>query len=71
MSESVIKYEVPCPRPECEGKCRVSAGLPAGVYDCPCKACKISVSWSPYCERFQEPRLTVEEEWEAARSTTP
>lgn len=58
-TQAVIKHEVPCPHPHCDGKIRVADGLPAGVYDCPCKSCQVRLSWSPYSDRSQPPRVTM------------
>lgn len=49
-----------CPHDDCRGEINVPRDLPAGVYDCVCKATKLRLSWDTYLTEGRKPRLSVD-----------
>jgi len=55
----MIVHIVPCPQSGCVAYIRVVDGMPAGEYPCICRAVKVRLSWAPYQERDDPPRLEL------------
>lgn len=58
---SVARHEVTCPHPQCEGTLKIADDLPAGIYECICRGCKIQVDWGAPPDRQHVPCVTLVE----------
>ena len=55
------KYAVLCPHPDCQKVVTFGDNVPAGEYDCLCKAARFTVSWVTYLSEGRKPALTLVE----------
>lgn len=52
-------HRLPCPHPQCAGGINVRNSLPADEYLCPCKACKVRLTWATYLDRGRVPHVAL------------
>ena len=57
--QTMAHHIMECPHPECTHGIKFHTETVAGVYPCPCHACRVKLSWQTPIGTFNRPTLSL------------